>query len=451
MLELLIVLSHCLAAASMICGAIYLYRKTRLLICTTSMLLALVLIFYGPAYLVYILHYNVNSGIYRQLAKSPYFDEAVVSLNVALAIMYLGCILGIEVADKLAAGRRGKLTLALEHWTKTPLTGNPRAASLLIALNLALSFFMLCISLYENHLGIVLGFLRATAAEKDHYRLLYAGSQFYSYQFLLTSIAPFFLMWGILEGWVGSSRPLMVVSVMMLAVTLFGRVETLSRAPVAFLILQLALAVMLRFQNRLTLRFAMFGSLVAIAIFLPLIKLTIPTLGARTALDFFFRRSFFVSDETLLEFFTAFPHYLSHTWGANMRPIAFLLGVQFHPAYADVAYLWRGERSSISNAMFIADAWVDFSFFGVALVSVVVGMVCRAIDLAVISEGKSAITVAVLACLFSGVLSLMIGSAPTAVFSGGLITVPLLALSISALTSRLRTSQDGSSLQARSS
>jgi hypothetical protein len=164
-------------------------------------------------------------------------------------------------------------------------------------------------------------------------------------------------------------------------------------------------------------------------LFYPLIHLTIPeTARHGTELNFFFRRTFAVSNETVLEFFSAFPHYLSYTWGANFRPLAFLTGREFQAAYADVSYLWHGQGGSTSNAMFIADAWAAFSFFGVAAVSILVGAICRTIDLILISRGKTAMTIAVLSSVSMGVLHLMVGSASTAMFSGGLVSVPLIAL-----------------------
>jgi hypothetical protein len=114
------------------------------------------------------------------------------------------------------------------------------------------------------------------------------------------------------------------------------------------------------------------------------------------------------------------------------------MGVEFHPAHADVSYLWRGEGGSISNAMFIADAWADFSFFGVAVASVLVGIVCRAIDVMVLSQGKTARSVVVLASMFGGVLTLMTTSAQTAILTGGLLSVPLLALGVSGLAALVR-------------
>src|ERR1700730_6775413 len=100
----------------MVAAAIYLFFKTRGYIYTTSMMLGFLLLFYGPAYLLYMLYYNTHSVVYRQIIKSPYFDDGVVSLNLAIAIMYCGCVVGIEIVDKIASSRREELNLALRKW-----------------------------------------------------------------------------------------------------------------------------------------------------------------------------------------------------------------------------------------------------------------------------------------------------------------------------------------------
>ena len=80
--------------------------------------------------------------------------------------------------------------------------------------------------------------------------------------------------------------------------------------------------------------------------------------------------------------------------------------------------------------MFIADAWADFSYFGVIGFSIVVGMICRAIDIVLLVRGKTVTAVAVLAAAFLGVYNLMISALPTSMLSGGLILPPLLVVAI---------------------
>src|SRR5436305_3440132 len=182
--------------------------------------------------------------------------------------MYAGCVAGIEIADRIAASRRARLTLALNNWAAAPLTGNSQVVGLLVAINVALSIYMIGVSLYEDHVGVILGFFNAgdTVAARDEFRLHFSGTRIYWYRVIVASTAPFFLTWGILEGWVNRSRLLLACSVLVLLLTLLGRVEMLSRAPVAFIILQFALAAVFCFRNRITWQIALLGSAGAIGI-----------------------------------------------------------------------------------------------------------------------------------------------------------------------------------------
>src|SRR5260370_22938835 len=94
--------SYFLAALSMLGAAGYLFYKSRGYISAASMLLGFLLLLYGPAYLIFMLYYNQESVIYRELAKAPYFAESTISLNFALLIMQLGCVLGIEPTAPIA-------------------------------------------------------------------------------------------------------------------------------------------------------------------------------------------------------------------------------------------------------------------------------------------------------------------------------------------------------------
>jgi hypothetical protein len=194
---------------------------------------------------------------------------------------------------------------------------------------------------------------------------------------------------------------------------------------------QIGLAALLCFGNRAKWQVLAGASIAIVVIFYPLIELTIPETARRgTAIEFFFWRTLFIPNEVLLEYFNAIPYYLPHTWGANIRPVAFLLNTEFRPVYNDVSLLWHGEPGSTSNSMFIADAWAEFSFLGVAAASILAGAVCRLIDVAFVIRGKSAMTIAILACSFVGIVHLMIGSIQSAMLSGGLASIPLVLLSI---------------------
>lgn len=422
-----------LAALSMLGAAIYLVKKTRGFISATSMLLGFLLLLYGPAYLVYMLYYNQDSLIYRELMKTPYFVEASVSLNLAIAITYLGCIIGIELIDRLAPRRTKRLTQALEDWNADPLRSASSVDGWLIAANVALIAFMTWTSIREHHLAVISGFLETASSQsaKGEYRLLHAGSGSYAYRVALTSIAPFLLTWGFLEGLIKRNWLLLATACGLFALTLLGRLETLSKVPIALLAVQLGLAALLSFRNRNSIGLGVAAVAAVVLVFYPLVELSIPEASrATSATEFFFWRTFFISNEVLLEYFSAIPYYISHTWGFNIRVVAILFNKEFTPAYEQISLLWRGQSGSTSNAMFIADAWADFSFLGVAVTSVLAGAICRMIDVIFVAEGKSPMTIGLLGCSFVGIVQLMLSSIQSAMLGGGLASIPLTLLAL---------------------
>jgi hypothetical protein len=114
-------------------------------------------------------------------------------------------------------------------------------------------------------------------------------------------------------------------------------------------------------------------------------------------------------------------------WGTNLRPIAMLMGLSYMPAYSIVAHTWYGTYDVTSPALFIADAWTDFSYAGVIIFSVAAGAICRLIDAFFLVRGKTVVNIAVLGATFMGIFTLLVTSLNIALFSGGLLLAPLLA------------------------
>jgi hypothetical protein len=114
-------------------------------------------------------------------------------------------------------------------------------------------------------------------------------------------------------------------------------------------------------------------------------------------------------------------------WGTNLRPVAALIGVPYTPSFSIVGYTWYQDHNITSPTLFIADAWADFSYSGVLIFSAAAGAICRGIDITILAEGKSAVTIAVLGATLCGVLTLITTSLNIALVTGGLLIAPLLA------------------------
>ncbi|MDR6304578.1 hypothetical protein GGQ85_002288 [Nitrobacter vulgaris] len=430
--------SYILAALAIYGAALYLIYRLQLYLTASSMLLGFLLLIHGPAYLAYMLFHGPQSVIYRRIAQSLRFNDIVMSLNLSIALLFAGIIAGIELVDHLAPSYANALQRGVVGWNDQPLAGGSAKSWPLFIVILALCLFMAWVSATEKHIAALVGYLSVAGSEVDKiaYRQQYGGSHVYLYRVVINSIAPMLIVWGALSGWTRRWWPLLAATSFLLALTLLGKLETLSKAPIALFLIQLFLVSYLIFRNSITWRVSLASLLVALIIFYPVIRLAIPESDGLGALRFFYYRAFDISNEALLEFFGAFPERISHTWGANIRTLAMIWGLDYTPAFDLVSRVWRGTGGSTTTAMFIADAWADFSYLGVFGFSIVAGVICRAIDLILLTRGKTILAISVLAATFLGIYNLMISALPTAVLSGGLVIAPLMAIFVS-LTLRM--------------
>jgi hypothetical protein len=438
--------SYVAAAAAMLAAALYLFFRLRLFLTTTTMLIGSLLLIYGPAFLSYTLSSGELSFLIHRLsgsagvphpifpiiqARVPDFDAVVIAMNFSVALMYIGIISGIEAVDRLFPKRIATMRTALTDWNAQALQGDIGAGYrieliVILTLTLVMSYF----SITENHLATIWNFLTITGNDdvaRNAFRFNHGGSPDYLYRLILGAVAPMFVIWGVLAGWSGRSWSLLLATSLLFIVILIGKSETLSKAPPAFFLVQLMVAAFLTFTNRVTWRSAL-GAAIGVALTLFAVTLLVMRSAQGTeALKFVYSRVFEVPNQALLEYFGTFPFIHPFMWGANIRPVAILMGQPYIPAFSIVAHTWYGTYEVTSNALFVADAWADFSYAGVIVLSLIAGAVCRSIDAIFLAHGKTVAGVAVLGATFFGVFTLLITALSTALTSGGLLLAPILA------------------------
>jgi hypothetical protein len=246
------------------------------------------------------------------------------------------------------------------------------------------------------------------------------------------------VIWGALAGWLSRSWPLVLTAFLLFVVTFIGRVDTLSKAPPAFFLIELMVAALLTYTNRVTWRSAL-GLACAVGLVLygtAQLVMILPE-GAQAA-QFIYNRIFEAENQALLENFATFPFVHPYMWGTNLRPVAMLMGLPYMPAFSIVAYNWYGNYDVTSPALFIADAWADFSYAGVIVFSLIAGAACRSIDAIFLVHGKTVVAVAVLGAAFFGIFTLLITALSIAFVSGGLLLAPVLAVLLVTATRYLR-------------
>lgn len=435
--------SYIVAALAMGGSTAYLLYRLRPFFTATTMLLGSLLLIYGPAYLSFVLSSGEKSMLLYRLSgseggksvifrtiqsASPDFGAILTAMNLAIALMFIGVIVGIEIVDRLAPRRVAGMLVAVEAWNSQPLRDGLGAVRVLLAVIAALALMLAFISIRENHLGTIREFLSISDdATRQAFRVQHGGSPNYGYRVILGAVAPVFVIWGLLSGWLNRFWPLLLASALLFVAVMIGKSEVLSKAPPALFLIQLAVAGLLVFRNTMSGRAALIALLAAVLVFYVAIRLTITSYDNFGALGFLYYRVFEVPSESLLESFGAFPFRFPHTMGANIRGLSALMGTDFIPSYSVISRLWHGSDGLSSNALFIADAWIAFSYVGVLMFSILAGVLCRAIDALFLIEGKTIVSVSVLAATSFGIFTLLVSALNTAAISGGLLLAPLAA------------------------
>jgi len=439
--------SYLAAAAAMVGAALYLAFRLRPFVTATNILIGLLLLIYGPACLSYTLSSGEYALLIRLFANAvPYhdpqftiiktrasdFDAVVTAMNFSLTSMYLGIIAGVEISDRFFNQRVAAMRLSLANWNGQALRDDPEVHRALLIAIYALVAFMAFISVTEHHMATIRQFLTVQGDDlqnlaRNAFRLHFAGSPNYFYRVILAAVAPMFVIWGLLAGALSRSWSLLLAASLLLVATMIGKLDTLSKAPPMFFLFQLMLAGLLTISNRITWRNALGGACVVSLVLYAVTRLIMTIPEGIEGAEFVYFRVFEVESQALLENFATFPSIHPHMWGANIRPIAMLMGMNYDPSYNVVAKAWHGTNDVTIPALFIADAWADFSYAGVILYSIVAGLVCRSIDAIFLARGKTVVGIAVLGATFVGIFTLSVTALNTALLSGGLLLAPVLA------------------------
>jgi hypothetical protein len=447
--------SYAAAAAAILLAAIYFFVRLRLFVTTTSMLVGSLLLIYGPLCLTFTLSggepafliQRLSTDIFGALHPHPIFavmeskvhglDRVITSMNFAIALMYLGIMTGIEAINWLAPMRAAATEAALSNWNSQPLQDDLDNHRILLLVISALVLFMLFVSVTENHVATIAKFfsIKEDNAARDAFRLHFAASPNYLYRLVLGAIAPMFVIWGLLAGANSRSWKLLLGASLLFVATMVGKLDILSKAPPAFFIIQLMVASLILLTNRISWKLLLVAGLFVVVVVYATENLVV-ILQERSALVAIYSRMFEAENQSLLENFATFPHVYPHMWGANIRPIAMVMGIPFMPSDSIVAHTWYNTYDVTSPSLFIADAWDGFSYAGVIASSVLAGAICRAIDVVFLAHGKSVVGIVVLGATFMGVFTLLTTALNTALLSGGLLLAPIVASALMAINRR---------------
>ena len=419
------------------CGAlltsgVFYLRRVGLHFGLASVLLGLLFLFHGPAYLYYTRVWGPETEFYWTILQAAPTADPIGTLDVALGLTFLGVCAGILLADSLCGAGPEQFNQALARWSGSEVkipAAMPARIRTIAWLGLAT---LVTFAVLDNQVSKVVAYALSDASEfeKIALRREQGGSSLYLFNLLIGNVLPF-IGFSLLALYHSSARmPMLLVS--FVGMLLLAKLATLSKAPPAIFLLQLLVLNALRSSLQLSRGMITLLAAAAAALFVVMSIVAIPGLGGiEEALDFLFYRAFMIVNEGLMEYFAAIPHLIPHTQGLQAGWVAALLEtVQQEPTYWIVAELHRGAPGSTSTVMFMGDAWADFAWPGVVLASVGTGLLVRWLDIQLIlRRGKTAATMAGLALGHYGVFVAFSTALQTALLTGGLLFVlPLVAL-----------------------
>ena len=423
-----LILSWCVAAW-------HLKRQVTLRISTTSLLFGALLLVHGLPLLSYLYITGPDTEIYEAALERLDRDVIINRLQLAVALMFLCITLG-----SFAAGRMFP-TWKKEFRKLGPTVRSRPMEHVFLTSPARMSFFLSIIiilaamAMLEAQPTKIINFFSSPLSEfeKTAIRNATGGSTVYLYNLFVSSVGTFVAMVAV-TSWKYERGSIIVgvIAAAMFVLLWAAKLATLMKAPPVIFLLQFLLLYLILAGKTFSPRTIITVVVATAVLFAVIVKATFWSLEVSTIYEFLYYRVFEIPNEVLLEYFAAIPATLPYEWGTGL--FGFLRsggGDESVPTYFAVAALTRGNLESSSNAMFIADAWAQFAWWGVALFSFFAGAIARSIDLYAFGRGFTDESAVIVAACSYGVLTMLVTSLPTALITGGLALIPLLSFFMS--------------------
>lgn len=420
-----------LLAGAIMSAGLLIYRCIGVNLSLASVLISLMILFHGPAYLYYTRIYGPDTDFFDTIISAAKGQDPLPTLDLALALTFMFVCFGILFANLASQVSTRRWKHALEIWALAPIKDRKwevrriKTASSILAAGVMLPFILI-----DNQLPKVINYFTSDLSElgKIALRREGGGSDFYLYNLLLANIFPFvaFSMIGLLVAKAKISR---AQTFGFIALVALGKAATLSKAPLTVFMLQCLIVWLM--LHRLTLSWQVLAGLLTFStlLFGAMSWIANPASDEfLLVMDFLFYRVFMIVNEGLVEYFSAIPYVIDHSWGAQSSWVAGLFQTTPRlPTFWLVGEVHRGEIGSTTTVMFLGDAWADFAWLGVMVTAFIVGALTRWIDIQlIVRRGKSIASASGLALGHFGLFIALSTSFQTALVTGGLaLIVPL--------------------------
>jgi hypothetical protein len=378
--------------------------------------IAIFIIYHGPAFFIY--HY---------FSKHSYeFNKIALALSLALIFFYVGKFTIYAFTGQSLNYNRWY------HESIQPININ-RDILFFIAL-VSLTVMLIFISFYGGLTNLSIGWqmdytdIRAglyADLRTKHLIVEEAGAIGSIFSYITSAITPFISF--VLIGYaVKNTRnrafyALLAFAIGFAILVLLSKLSTLHKSPGVYYIIQLAIFGYLLHNKPLNLSNLIKVSLLGLFL---LIIIYLKVSGAQSpveALSLILSRITIVPNLCLNNFFDKYPDIYPHTWGLNIRILHSLFGEgTYVPAHELITFIGN------SNAIYVADAWVDFAWAGVIVYSWLLGMILMYLDLSIASS-KNILSIALFVGLLYSVQSLINTSLISCFITFGLLSLPVLS------------------------
>ncbi len=395
--------------------ALYIWEREPPRLLLTPLMLISFFILYGVGNIIY----------FAEADTVPVVRRAV---TMSLIAMWFCLLLGIELARATWPSLTARSERAVSSWKSTPMTDRTHGDQMLAAIGILVALYLVAVFLYFGKPSQFLHYLSLQlSTDKSKFRQDFGAEGGYLYQTLASSVAPFLSFLLFLKGAVSRKRSLQIIGLLVGAMALAGKITTYAKTPWLVFVLQTIIV----FQATRSLKFGvgrfLFFSITLLLGVVLAVVVAIPQLDFAGIVEFLVYRFVEINNEVIYQTFYVYPDYLPHTWGMNIGLIHGIFGSgDLVSAHTRVASFF-GAVGATFDSFFIGDAWVDFSYGGVIVMSLAVGFVVKSVDVFVTSLGKTPLSLALLGSGMYGLFQLEVTSAFTAFFSGGLVLIPLLA------------------------
>lgn len=374
------------------------------------------LAFYGPAFI----GYHWGSDLTR--------NQTTLSW---LMIIVIVCFFLANWLTKIYFNRKFDDQYHYNNWIKLPLNPlgeNLFAKNIYIALFFVITITFLGLFVYGGITSLREAF-SVTSLVPEYFDFLRSESgakgwiaPFYNYT--TSSLGRFIVFLGLVVGVYKKNRITILLSVIGLVLILLSQLSNLMKSSSIFFLIQSYILYRSIISKEINLS-SIFIQLILILLLLvgTYLALTNAETGGQ-AFEFIYHRIFEVPNEVLQMYIDTWPDQKPHTNGLNIRLIHSIFG---HGDFESSDAYLCGFPGCTFNAIFIGDAWVDFSYWGVIWESLFFGFYLGLMDYLIFKE-RNEISIALFASLILGILISSSVAMLATMVTYGLFSVPLLSL-----------------------